>query len=149
MKTVMCSHLDALISHFEKYFSEDMEKHNWIRNTFVDNANALQGFTSLEAEQFIDLSADLSLKSIYNPNSLISFWAKARSEFPLVGCKVLRVLVPFATSYLCEASFSAVAVIKSKYRNKIDIERDMRVAISNIAPRFDITCIEQQAHCSH
>ena len=32
MKTVMCSHLDALISHFEKYFSEDMEKHNWIRN---------------------------------------------------------------------------------------------------------------------
>ena len=25
MKTVMCLHLDALISHFEKYFSEDME----------------------------------------------------------------------------------------------------------------------------
>jgi len=50
MKTVMCSHLDALISQFEKYFSEDMEKHNWIRNPFVDNANAPQGFTSLEAE---------------------------------------------------------------------------------------------------
>ena len=26
MKTVVCFHLDALISHFEKYFSEDMEK---------------------------------------------------------------------------------------------------------------------------
>ena len=48
----MCSQLDALISHFEKYFSEDMEKHNWIRNPFVDNANASQEFTSLEAEQF-------------------------------------------------------------------------------------------------
>ena len=35
MKTVICLHLDALISHFEKYFSEDMEKHNWIRNPFV------------------------------------------------------------------------------------------------------------------
>jgi len=45
--------------------------------------------------------------------------------------------VLFATSYLCEAGFSAVAVIKSKYRNKIDIERVMRLAISNTAPRFD------------
>ena len=52
-------------------------------------------------------------------------------------------------SYLCEAGFSAVAVIKSKYRNKIDIEREMRVAISNIAPRFDKISVEQQAHCSH
>jgi len=32
----------------------------------------------------------------------------------------------------CEAGFSAVAEIKSKYGNKIDIKRDIRVAISNI-----------------
>ena len=125
-----------------------MEKHNWIKNPFVDNANAPQGFTSLEAEQFIDLSFDPTLKSIYKPNSLISFCVKARSEFPLTGCKALHVLVPFATSHLCEADFSAAAVIKSKYRKKIDTERDMRVAISSIAPRFDYMCIEQQAHCS-
>ena len=116
MKTVMCSHLDALISHFEKYFSEDMKKHNWIRNLFFDNRNASQGFTSLEAKQFIDLSSDLTLKSLYNLNLLISFWVKARSEFPLVCCKALRVLVPFAMSYLCKGGFSAAAVFK--YRNK-------------------------------
>ena len=73
MKTVMCSHLDALISHFEKYFSEDMEKYTWIRNPFVDNANAPQRFTSLEAKQFIDVTCDLTFKSIYNLNSFISF----------------------------------------------------------------------------
>ena len=78
--SVVCLHLDALISHFEKYFSEDMEKHNWIRNPFFDNANASQGFTSLEAEQFIDLSSDLILKSLYNLNLFILFWVKARSE---------------------------------------------------------------------
>ena len=77
MKTVMCSDLDALISHFGKYFAEDMEKYNWLRNPFVDNANAPQGFTSLEAEQFIDLTSNLTLKSLYNPNLLISFWVKA------------------------------------------------------------------------
>ena len=93
-----------------------MEKRNWIRNPFVHNPNASQGLTSLEAEQFIDFSSDLTLKSLYNLNLLISFWVKARSEFPLVGCKALVVLVPFATSYLCKAGFSAAAVIKSKYR---------------------------------
>ena len=126
-----------------------MEKHNWIRNPFVDNANTPQGFTSLEAEQFIDLSSDLTLKSIFNPNSLISFWVKDRSEFPLVGCKALHVLVSFTTSYLCEVSFSAIAAIKSKYRSKVDIERDMQVAISSIAPSFNKMCVEQQVHCSH
>jgi len=84
----MCSYLDALISHFGKYFSEDMEKHNSIRNPFVDNANASQRFTFLEAEHFIDLSSDLTLKSKYNPNSLISFCVKVRSEFPLVVRKL-------------------------------------------------------------
>ena len=105
----------------------------------------------MEAEQLIDLTSDLTLKSIYNPNSLISFWVKARAEFSFVGCKALRILAPFATSYFGEAGFSAVAVIKSKYRNKIDIEREMRVVISNIAfaRRFDKMCIEQQTHCSH
>ena len=49
--------------------------------------------------------------------------------------------------YLCEASFSAVAVIKSKYLNKIVIEHEMHVAVSNIAPCFDKMCVEQQAHC--
>ena len=57
--------------------------------------------------------------------------------------------MPFSTSYLCEAGFSAVAVIKSKYSNKIDIEREMRVTISSIASHFDKMCMEQQAHCSY
>ena len=112
MKTVMSSHLDALISHFEKYFSEDKKKYNWIRNPFLQNANASQGFISLAAEQFIDLTFELTLKNICNPNSLISFWVKSRPEFPLVFYKAPCVLVPFATSYLCQAGFSAVAVIK-------------------------------------
>ena len=67
----------------------------------------------MAAKQFIDLSSDLTLKSICNPNSLLSFWAKAQAEFPPVGSKALCLLVPFATSYLCEAGFPAVAIIKS------------------------------------
>ena len=100
---------------------------------------------------FVSLALASSLVSSTPPlpNSLIAFWVKARLKFRLVGCIALHVLVSFATSWLCEAGFSAVAVIKSKYRNRIDIEREMHVAISNIEPRFDKMCLEQQAHISH
>ena len=73
IKSVMCSHLDALILHFKEYFSEEMEKRNWTRNSFLNNANLPQGSTSVEAIQFIDLTSNLTLKSLYNPNTLISF----------------------------------------------------------------------------
>ena len=105
MIRTLCLHLDVLISHFEKYFSEDMEKYTWIRNPFVDNAIAHQGFTSLEAEKFVELSSDFTLKSIYSPSSLIAFRVEARLKFPLVVCKAVCALVSFATSYLCEAFF--------------------------------------------
>jgi hypothetical protein len=46
-------------------------------------------------------------------------------EYPLLRGKALRILIPFATSYLCEVGFSAVAVTKSKYRVKINMEKEM------------------------
>ena len=73
----MYSYLDFLILHFDKYFSEDMDKYKWIRNPFVDNAIAPQRFASLEAEQFIDLSSDLTFKSIYSLDSITSLWITA------------------------------------------------------------------------
>ena len=114
VKNMIYLHLDSLISHFDKYFSEDMDKYKWIKNPFVDNTIAPQGFISLKAEQFINLSFDLTLKYIYSSNLTTSFWITVRFEFPLVSCKALRILILFATSYLCKASFSLVAVIKFK-----------------------------------
>ena len=110
VQNVIYSHLDSLISHFDKYFSEDIDKYKWIRNLFSEdidkykwirnNAIASQGFTSLEAQQFIDLSSDLTSKSIYSADSITSFWIMAQFEFPLVNCKGLHIFMPFATSYL-------------------------------------------------
>lgn len=41
------------------------------------------------------------------------------------------MIVPVADSlaYLCEAGFSVVVVIKSKYHAKVDVEQDIRVAV--------------------
>lgn len=63
--------------------------------------------------------------------------------------KAVKILIPFATTYLCETGFSALAAIKSKYRSRLNIAKEVRVAISDITLRFDKLCSQKKAHPSH
>jgi hypothetical protein len=134
-------------SHFEKYFLEDFEQHNWIRNPF--KVESPPSFTTTEQEQLIDISSDSTLRTTFPSMSLPGFWSSVKMEYPEISCKAQRVLIPFATSYLCEAGFSAVAVNKSKYRSKINVEKKMRVDVSKMLPHFELLCHGKQAHPSH
>ena len=72
-----------------------MEEDNYIRNLFLGNTGAPHELTFLEAEQFIDLASDLTLKIIYRLASLISFLAEASLYFLLVSGSCC-IVVPFA-----------------------------------------------------
>lgn len=76
---------------------------------------------------------------------LIKFWISIKDEYSLLSDKAQQILIPFSTSYLCKAGFSAVAVIKSKYRSKINVEKEMRVVVSILIPRFEKLCSDLQA----
>ena len=39
-------------------------------------------------------------------------------------------IVMFCSTYLCKAAFSTLFLIKNKYRNRMDVENDMRCALS-------------------
>lgn len=43
----------------------------------------------------------------------------------------------FATSYLCETGFNVVAVLKTKFRSRLIMEKELHVAISSTPPRFE------------
>ncbi|VVC29319.1 Ribonuclease H-like domain [Cinara cedri] len=64
------------------------------------------------------------------------FWNSIKVKYPEVSNKALGILIPFATSYLCEAGFSAVAELKSKYRSRLNMEKEMRVAVTTSVPNF-------------
>jgi hypothetical protein len=148
IKTVFEGHLSQLIIWFEKYFqNENFDKIAWIQDPF--NTSAPSEFTSAEEENLIELSCDNSSKARFGSTELTEFLISIRDEYPLLSDKAQRILIPFATSYLCEAGFSAVAVIKSKYRTKIKVEKEMRVAVSNLIPRFEKMCSDLEAHSSH
>ncbi|GFX63732.1 zinc finger BED domain-containing protein 5 [Trichonephila clavipes] len=69
-------------------------------------------------------------------------------EFSELKTKAFRILLPFSTSYLCETGFSAVAALKTRYRSQLNIEKELRVSISNIKPSFENLCSTRQVHGS-
>ncbi|CAK1588691.1 unnamed protein product [Parnassius mnemosyne] len=144
LKLIFTQHLSSLSELFENYFPENLEQYDWVRNPFQSTSPST--LSTWEEEQLIELSCDSSLKLQYDKNKLHEFWSSVSHEYRAISYTALRVLLPFATSYLCETGFSAVAVIKNRYRSKINVEKEMRVAID---PRFEELCSETQAHPSH
>ncbi|CAK1599033.1 unnamed protein product [Parnassius mnemosyne] len=146
VKLIFTQHLSSLSEQFENYFPENLEQYDWVRNPFQSTAPST--LSTKEEEQLIELYCDSSLKLQYDKDKLLEFWSLVSHEYRAISCAALRVLLPFATSYLCETGFSAVAVIKNKYRSKINIAKEMRVAIFKLEPRFEKLCSEKQAHPS-
>ncbi|GBP73643.1 Zinc finger BED domain-containing protein 5 [Eumeta japonica] len=57
-----------------------------------------------------------------------------RDEYPMLGKMALNIFLPFPTTYLCETGFSTYTATKTKYRNRLDAESDMRLQLSSIKP---------------
>ena len=147
IRSVFVQHLSKLELKFAHYFQEDLSSYEWIQDPYAQPIPS--SLTEKEKENYIDLTCDSFLKRKFNSVNLTNFCISLNDEYPALTKKALRILVPFATSYLCEAGFSAMAVIKTKYRSRIDVEREMRVAVSKILPRFHDLCKNKQAHTSH
>ena len=59
------------------------------------------------------------------------FWIKVKEEYPEIATKALKSLLPFPTSDLCEAGFSAVTATKTRSRRRLDISNTLRVTVSH------------------
>ena len=142
-------HLVALSNEFERYFpsSKDPRRTNeWIRNPFVNVPNHL---SVQEEDQMIEIANDGGLKSVFEQTSLAGFWIKTKAEYPEISVKALKTLLPFPTTYLCEAGFSAMTATKTKLRNRLDISNTLRVSLSSITPRWNLLVAGKQAQGSH
>ena len=150
-KNLFVEHLNGLLLHFSNYFDDlDFTKDAWIQNPFIDEEDDDEfGLTIIEKEQLIELSCDTALKQRFQNVSLVQFWLNLNSEYNALSSKALKILLPFATSYLCETGFSALAAMKSKYRARLIVKKELRVAISSITPRFNSLCANRHAHPSH
>ncbi|XP_063914535.1 zinc finger BED domain-containing protein 5-like [Zophobas morio] len=143
------NHLAMLAKNFKKYFFADenlLAGYDWVRDPFQNTPDSL---STPEEQIFIDFTASGEIKRQFSNKPLFEFWASLDNEFSALKTRALRILLPFSTSYLCETGFSAMAAMKTKYRSRLNVEKELRVSISQIKPRFENLCAAKQAQGSH
>ena len=92
------------------------------------------------AEQLVELQSRQLWKNKFKNVSLTQFWAEVQSKEPNLSdlCwQATKASLPFLTTYLCKAGFSALAIINTKYRNQLQPEDDIKCALTTIDPIFD------------
>jgi hypothetical protein len=77
------------------------------------------------------------------------FWQKMKVHYKQLSNMARTELLPFASTYSCEASFSAITVLKTKLRNRMSPKNDLIVALSSVKPRFENFISSKQARISH
>ena len=78
--------------------------------------------------------------------SICEFWANVCAFYQQIGKECIKVLLPFSITHLCEAGFSTLVQIKAKARNRLDVEDDMRCALSSTLTKIDefVNNVQQQ-----
>ena len=144
--------LSHLSKEFEHYFPTKKAPwagKEWIRHPFV-NKPGESILSVLEEDQLLEITNDIGLKSMCETTSnLHTFWIKVKVEYPEIATKALKSLLPFPTSHLCEAGFSAVTATKMRLRSRLDLSSTLRVSLSPITPRWNHLVAGKQAQGSH
>ena len=87
-----------------------------------------------------------------SPCKILQFkycWCAIHKSYQQVSELAFRILLPFATKYLCESGFSALVHIKTNARNRRKVEDDMRLALSNAKLRIPKLALQLRSQPSH
>lgn len=67
---------------------------------------------------------------------LDEFWLRVEKDYPDLSQRAVEKLLLFSTTFLSEAAFSTMSLIKTKQRNRMDAHDATILAISDIQPRL-------------
>jgi hypothetical protein len=134
IKGDILSHLETLMHSFDDYFVQDEFKNDqWIRNPFTFNLDSMDD-ADMQKDDLIDLQSKALLKQGFSNQNLDEFWCSQVTAYAVMAKKALSVLIPFATTYLCESGFSTLVSVKTKAINRLDARHDMRLVLSKTVP---------------
>uniref|UniRef100_K7FCM8 DUF4371 domain-containing protein n=1 Tax=Pelodiscus sinensis TaxID=13735 RepID=K7FCM8_PELSI len=79
-------------------------------NSFTTDVNSVP--EDLQ-EKFLDLKNDFVAQDEYQQSTIEKFWSSMTGSYPI--CQhMVRFLLPFASTYMCETGFSCLLYVKSK-----------------------------------
>nr|XP_008103991.1 PREDICTED: SCAN domain-containing protein 3 isoform X1 [Anolis carolinensis]XP_008103992.1 PREDICTED: SCAN domain-containing protein 3 isoform X1 [Anolis carolinensis]XP_008103993.1 PREDICTED: SCAN domain-containing protein 3 isoform X1 [Anolis carolinensis]XP_008103994.1 PREDICTED: SCAN domain-containing protein 3 isoform X1 [Anolis carolinensis]XP_008103995.1 PREDICTED: SCAN domain-containing protein 3 isoform X1 [Anolis carolinensis]XP_008103997.1 PREDICTED: SCAN domain-containing protei len=100
-------------------------------------------------KEFIEFINSDAVRTDFSRMPVTKFWIKCLPSYPVLSETVLRLLLPFPTTYLCETGFSSLLVIKSQYRSSLVVEDYLRCALAKTAPRISDLVRKKQSQPSH
>ena len=100
-------------------------------------------------DDLIDLRASKLLHIEFNAISLEKFWCSQQHSYQSLAKQAISILIPFVATYLSEAAFLALVIIKTKNRNHLDVQHDMHVALSKTKPQFSVLVQKRQQLASY
>jgi len=116
VKQNLIQYLTTLQANFTERFPELEELlYRHVQFPFRVDAEAC-GDLALE---MAELQADENQKIQLEDSDLASFWLNAPKKHACLKNEATKALVQFGSTYVCEAIFSCMVNIKSKYRNRL------------------------------
>ena len=146
LKVEVESHLQILKEEYDCYFPDlgNVELTEWkmTRNPFRIKEDIL-------SEEFLEMKCNSTAKDDFEAMSLNNFWAKHLHIYKNGGSVAIRTLLPFSSTDLWESGFSAHVSMKTKFRNKLECEADLRCALSSTKPRIERLVSQKELHPPH
>ena len=116
------------------------------RNPFRINADII---TDDLREEYLSMKFNSTAEDDFEAMSLNDFWEKYLRIYKNAGSVTIRTLLPFSSTYLSESGFSTIVSVKTKSRNKLECEADLRCALSSTKPRIKLLVSQKQLHPFH
>lgn len=134
-------HCTKLQGRFNDYFPEKHRSDDWVRDPFaVDMESAT--LPSNKESQLVELSCDRILKKKFSPSfGAVLWWLSVHSLPPMQSKSCYHSALPISVRVASQLR----GQLKTKQRNRPDVEHHPRVALSTIDPRIWASCQDQKA----
>ncbi|XP_063241704.1 zinc finger BED domain-containing protein 5-like isoform X1 [Bacillus rossius redtenbacheri] len=109
LSKLIVTHLTGLREQIIDYIPEDEHTDlRWVLNPFNEHSVNQADLSPHIHDKLIELSCDKTLQLSFSTKDVDKFWLDRRTEYPSLTTAALRIIMPFATSYLCELGFSTL-----------------------------------------
>ena len=120
------------LTYCHEIFAVDLEL---VRKHF---AMAIEKVTDDLQDELIDFRNDSTCKDMFATLSICEFWARVCFSYPRIGKECIKVLLPFSSTYLCEVEFFSLVAMKTKARNRLDVENGICCALASSPPNIAV-----------
>ena len=138
IKDTIIKHLTKLRERFSDYFPDlDIHTFNWVVDPFkCEIGNIPEEPTGL-AEAILELQSNTEARIQFeSKENLSSFWLSKAAKAFKIAHEAEKKLLPFATTFLCEQSFSTLMNIKTKNRNRLNAQDCIQISLTSKSYNF-------------